>query len=465
VIHARAAAKVFAIDPLTGGSSFRFGFQYLDAGDAEIGRDVVTLNAASAKLDRWVALAANGTVPAGAARVQLISEFVQNAATDGGSVYLDDVSVGFGYVAPSVAVGDKTYTLVWSDEFNGLELNSANWTPEFGTGSNGWGNNEVQSYTSDPQNLRVENGALVIEAHKNGPNWTSARIKTQGKRSFKHGKIEFRAKLPTGVGPWPAAWMMGENISSVGWPNCGEIDVMEWRGTYPNLIGQATHGPSRHGGNPISIETPVANLATAFHTYAVVWEPGKVTFSIDGITTGSWNTADTGNPFEQEFFILLNLAIGGNYLGNQIDPALTTARYEVDYVRVYQVEEAAPLTGYQSYLASLGLPTNLAFDADADGDGIPEGIRYAFGAAGPRMGGSSASLVQQGSALTYTFDFRADPSLSIVPEVSEDLITWGAPGAFTLTDGIGAPPGYVRKVLTVTGAPPNRLFLRLVISN
>jgi beta-glucanase (GH16 family) len=464
VLHARAVAKIFSIDPMTGGSSFNFGFQYLDAVFNEVGRDVATLDASS-PVDTWSALVVNSTIPAGASRVQIISEFVQNNATDGGAVYLDEVSIGFGDIAPTVTVGDSEYVLVWSDEFDGNALNLANWTPELGTGTNGWGNNEVQTYTANPENLRVENGVLVIEARKEGDDWTSARIKTEGKRSFQYGKIKFRAKLPTGVGPWPAAWMLGENFSQVGWPASGEIDVMEWRGTKPGLISHATHGPSNFGGNAISVEVPVANLGTAFHTYAVVWEPGQVTFSVDGVTSGSWSTADVGEPFEQEFFLLLNLAMGGSFLGNQIDPALTSARYEVDYVRVYQAAEAGSLTGYQQYLADLGLPTNLAFDADFDGDGISEGIRYAFGAASPRLGQGAPSLERSGDSLTYTFDLRADGTLGVTPELSNDLVDWAVADDYLLSDLPGAAEGFVRQVLAIENAPGERLFLRVSINN
>lgn len=464
VLHARAVARTFAVDPLTGGSTFSFGFKFLDASNVELSRAVTTWTAANASTSSWKALVANGTVPAGTAKVQLISEFVQNAATDGGSVYLDDVSVGLGSVAPTVTVGATEYTLAWSDEFDGNTLNSANWTPELGNGTNGWGNNEVQSYTDSTDNLRVANGSLVIEARKTGSNWTSARIKTQAKRSFRHGKIEFRAKLPSGLGPWPAAWMMGENISSVGWPACGEIDVMEWGGLNPNVIGHATHGPSHFGGGALSASVPVSNLSSQFHTYAVVWAPGTVTFSVDGVTTATWSTADTGSPFENEFFLLLNLAIGGNYVGNQVDPGLTSALYEVDYVRVYQAPAAPPLTAYQTYLQSRGLPTDTAFDSDVDGDGIAEGFAYAFGATAPKVGSGGAVIGAASGNVSYTFDLRNDPTLIVTPQTSTNLLTgWTNASSFTLTDTTGAADGFVRKVLTLA-YPGGSLFLRLAVT-
>jgi beta-glucanase (GH16 family) len=276
--------------------------------------------------------------------VQLIAEFVQNAETDAGAVYLDDLTVGFGQVPAVQNVGGTTYQLVWSDEFDGSSLNTANWTPEIGTGVNGWGNNEAQYYTARPENLRVENGRLIIEAIKEnylGSTWTSARIKTQDKRNFKYGKLEFRAKLPSGAGPWPAAWMLGSNISTVGWPACGEIDVMEWRGTFgdANTVGHALHSATRHGGNPVqpAERTPVSNPSTEFHTYAVVWDSNSLTFSVDGVDTATLTPpAADAEAFRKEFFLLLNLAMGGVYNGGTIDASLTRATYEVDYVRVYQ---------------------------------------------------------------------------------------------------------------------------------
>ena len=341
-IHARGVAKVFGIDPLRGGSTFKYGFRYMDAANVQVGTDeVTTITALTDVPDRWVPLVANGTVPAGATKVQLIAEFVQNNSTDTGAVYLDDVSVGLGLVPATKQVGSKTYQLVWSDEFDGSALNSANWTAEVGTGENGWGNNEVQTYTANPENLRVENGSLIIQAVQSNGAWTSARIKTQNKRLFTYGLFEFRAKLPTGVGPWPAAWMMGNNIGSVGWPACGEIDVLEWRG-FPagdaNTVGHAIHSPQRHGGNPVEApRSAVSNPSTQFHTYGALWTSTSVTFSVDGVDKATLNfPAEDLAIFQKEFFLLLNMAIGGNYLQGQIDPALTGAIYEVDYVRVYQ---------------------------------------------------------------------------------------------------------------------------------
>ena len=349
-IYARGMAKIFAVDPLSGGSTFSYGFKYMDNQNNEVGRDVVTLTSANSSpyRDRWQALTANGTIPADADKIQVICEFVQNSETDKGSVYLDDLSIGFGNITPTTTVGNNTYSLVWSDEFDGTSLNSGNWVAETGRGPNsdGWGNNELQTYTTNNANLRVENGSLIIQAVKTNSSWTSARIKSQGLRSFKYGKIEFRAKLPTGIGPWPAAWLLGTNISSVNWPTCGEIDVMEWRGGFngvtngdANTVGHALHSATRNGSNPVQLSrSTVANPSSAFHTYEVLWTSNNLVFSVDNSTNKVTLTppAEDADAFRQEFFLLLNLAVGGAYVGSPIDSTLSSATYEVDYVRVYQ---------------------------------------------------------------------------------------------------------------------------------
>lgn len=250
--------------------------------------------------------------------------------------------------------------LVWSDEFNiNGAPDPANWSYDLGTGQGGWGNQEIQSYTNNPQNVRVENGRLILEASKgSGGGWTSGRIKTQGKKNFKYGKIQFRAKLPTGSGTWPALWMLGSNFTSVGWPACGEIDVMEHAGKNPGRVHGSLHSPSSFGGTVNTATTNVNDFATEFHDYEVSWDANRITFMVDGNAFYTYNpaikNADTW-PFNNEFFIIINLAMGGIFgsddqfetggLQNGVDPNLTSARMEVDYVRVYQQTNAISIAG------------------------------------------------------------------------------------------------------------------------
>lgn len=234
--------------------------------------------------------------------------------------------------------GGGAPTLVFSDEFN---TNGApdptKWGYETGTGSGGWGNNELQYYTSRPENAIVQGGVLKIMALKEnymGSAYTSARLLTKGKYSFKYGRIEVRAKFPTGVGTWPAAWMLGDNIGTVGWPACGETDIVEHLGRDLNKIYGTLHYPGRSGGNADGNTIMVPDATTAFHTYVVEWSAASIKIYVDAqLYHTVANNASL--PFNQNFFILLNMAMGGNF-GGAVDPAFTSATFEIDYVRVYQ---------------------------------------------------------------------------------------------------------------------------------
>lgn len=230
------------------------------------------------------------------------------------------------YVAP---------TALWSDEFNTDGApDSSKWGYDLGAG--GWGNNESQFYTSRAENVIVSNGTLKIKTLKEsyqGSNYTSTRMLSKGKFSFKYGKIEFRAKLPSGAGTWPALWMLGDNIGTVSWPACGEIDVMEHVGNQLNKIHGTLHYTGRSGGNADSSSTTIANATTEFHIYTVDWRADSIKFYVDNqLFKTATNTSNM--PFNQNFFLIMNCAMGGNF-GGAIDPNFVSSTFEVDYVRVF----------------------------------------------------------------------------------------------------------------------------------
>ena len=238
----------------------------------------------------------------------------------------------------TVTVVAGTPTLFWSEEFNvDGAPDPLNWGYDIGTGSGGWGNNELEYYTSRPQNVLVQGGVLKINAIRenySGSAFTSARLISKNKFSFQYGKVDIRAKLPAGIGTWPAAWMLGNNIGSVGWPNCGEMDIMEHRGSELNKIFGTLHYPGHSGGNADGSTTVIANATTAFHVYSLDWSAVDIKIYVDGVlfhTVANSNTL----PFNQDFFFILNVAMGGNF-GGAVDPAFTSSTMEVDYIRVYK---------------------------------------------------------------------------------------------------------------------------------
>jgi len=237
---------------------------------------------------------------------------------------------------------NNQYTLVWSDEFNTDGTPDATkWGYDIGNGQGGWGNNESQYYTNRTVNAVVSNGVLKITAKKenySGYQYTSARLKTQGKFDFKYGKVVVSAKLPQGGGTWPAIWMLGSNITSVGWPACGEIDIMEHVGNDPGKIHGSIHTPSSSGNTVNTGTKNIADYATAFHEYSVEWDADKIIFSIDGVAYYTYSPATKNSstwPFDLNQFIILNFAMGGNF-GGAIDSNFTQSAMEIDYVRVYQ---------------------------------------------------------------------------------------------------------------------------------
>ncbi len=229
-----------------------------------------------------------------------------------------------------------TTIIIWSDEFdaNGAP-NSSKWGYDLGAG--GWGNNESQYYTNRSDNVFVENGVLKIIIKKEsylGSNYTSARLLSKGKYSFKYGKVEIRAKLPSGGGTWPALWMLGDNIGTAGWPACGEIDIMEHLGNSLNKIFGTLHYTGHSGGSGDSSNTIISNASTEFHIYTLDWRADSIKFYIDNQLFKNF-TNTSSLPFNQKFFIIMNCAIGGGF-GGAIDPNFVSSTFEIDYVRVYE---------------------------------------------------------------------------------------------------------------------------------
>ena len=256
---------------------------------------------------------------------------------------------GSGSVAVTIPTGGATsptsydgMNLVWEDEFEGNSLNLAHWTHESGTGQNGWGNNELQFYRS--QNTSIQNGHLVITAKKenfNGSEYTSSRIITKDKREFRYGRIDIRAVLPRGQGMWPALWMLGSNFSEVGWPACGEIDIMEMVGgngrentVHGTVHWQANGQRAEFGG---SYRLSSGTLADQFHVYSIIWDARSIRWLIDN---KEYHVIDTTpaelDEFRRSFFFIFNVAVGGNWPGSPDANTTFPQHMIVDYVRVFQ---------------------------------------------------------------------------------------------------------------------------------
>ena len=276
--------------------------------------------------------------------------------------------VGLSFMVNPVAdaAPKKTLKLLWSDEFNGKKGSAPSaktWSREIGGG--GWGNSERQYYTDKALNAAMDGaGRLVITAKRISNEYaeqvsedpgtedilnrcsecqfTSARMKTARKVSFQYGRVEARMKLPQGVGTWPAFWMLGGDLlDGVPWPECGEIDIMEFRGDIPDQATSAIHGPTTPQGSGLGARyLSMAPLSDGYHTYAIEWKKNSIDFIVDGRVNGTYSSRDTGARgwvYNQEFFIILNLAMGGTYAGEYIDPTLNQAQLNIDYIRFYSV--------------------------------------------------------------------------------------------------------------------------------
>lgn len=262
-------------------------------------------------------------------------------------------------VEPTPTPDPSTWPLIWSDEFDGpagAPPDAANWGYDLGDGSavgiEGWGNRELEFYTDDPANAATDgNGNLLITVLPDdgsracwyGPcKYTSARLLTRERFEVQYGRIEARIQVPDGWGLWPAFWMLGTDIETVGWPESGEIDIMEFIGRRPNTVLGTIHGPGYSGSSAFGAEIDLEDPVSAdFHTFAIEWWPGHIAWFLDGVKYHEASPDDVAPnrwAFDHPFFMLLNVAVGGN-LGGPTDPAMTFPQsMAVDYVRVYQGE-------------------------------------------------------------------------------------------------------------------------------
>lgn len=247
----------------------------------------------------------------------------------------------------ATASREQGWNLAWSDEFggpNGSGLDPTKWILEVGGG--GWGNQELEYYTNRLQNASVEDGHLVIRAQREkyqGNDYTSARLKTQGKFSQTYGRFEARMKIPYGQGLWPAFWMMGDDIDTADWPGCGEIDIMENVGKEPSMVHGTIHGPGYAGDGGIGTDYTLPRgkrFADDFHVFAVEWEPSAIRFYVDDDLYGTRTRADLPQGrkwvFDHPFFLLVNVAVGGGWPGSPDATTVFPQTMLVDYVRVYR---------------------------------------------------------------------------------------------------------------------------------
>ncbi|WP_264521320.1 glycoside hydrolase family 16 protein [Flavobacterium sp. N1994] len=244
------------------------------------------------------------------------------------------------------SVDARNWQLTWSDEFNGAAgdlPDASKWG--YDIGNSGWGNQELENYTNRPENVSMDgNGNLVITAKKEnlgGSQYTSARIKTKGLFSQTYGRFEARLITPYGQGLWPAFWLLGANGDQPGftWPKCGEIDIMELRGQSPSIINGTIHGPGYSGANAISSNYFLQNsrFDVDYHIFAVEWDATKIDFFVDGFLYNRINKSDVPGEwvYDHAFYMILNVAVGGNYLGNPNAGTPFPQKMIIDYVRVY----------------------------------------------------------------------------------------------------------------------------------
>ncbi len=228
--------------------------------------------------------------------------------------------------------------LLFEENFDGSQLNETHWNYKLGDGCPnlcGWGNNERQIYTK--KNVSLRDGNLVITATKNGSLYESGRITTKQKVEFQYGTIEVRAKLPQGSGLWPAIWMLGNDIDANTWPGCGEIDIMEYVGKEPGVIHTTLHTPDSFGNSVNTKRTTLTGIENDFHKYKASWSKESIQFYIDDMLVYTFSPEIKNEktwPFDKPFYVILNLAIGGNFGGPEVDDTIFPREFIIDYIKI-----------------------------------------------------------------------------------------------------------------------------------
>ncbi len=249
-----------------------------------------------------------------------------------------------GYTTPTTYDG---MNLTWSDEFDGTELDESIWTYEIGNGEWGWGNNELQFYRKE--NTLVTDGHMVIQAREQnfgGFNYTSSRLITRDKFEFTHGRVDIRALMPKGQGIWPALWMLGANLSEVGWPRCGEVDIMELLGHQPNIVHGTVHYADPNGNRILNTKTKTLSgaddFSDRFHVFSIVWKEDVIEWYVDDqkyhTVTKSILGTQNPYPFNDPFFFIVNVAVGGQWPGSPDGSTIFPQNMIIDYIRVFQEE-------------------------------------------------------------------------------------------------------------------------------
>ena len=315
------------------------------------------------------------------------------------------------------------YTLEWSDEFNGSSISTVNWVHEIGDGTDyglpvGWGNNELQLYTNASQNSYLEdisddNAALVIEATESAPGeYRSAKLTTSGLRSFRYGKIDARIKLPAAQGMWPAFWMLGDNFSSLGWPGCGEIDILELVGFEPNTIRGNIHyvdsdqSYATAEGDPAVI---AESFSEDYHQFGIEWTPTEITYLLDDVVYKTVSIDNEGmKEFDRSFYLILNVAVGGNWPGSPDASTVFPQKMYVDYIRYYSKDGFNPPTEPALVVAeeTVGVftPPNSTQHAFSQGlNQFPNIEVVVYGAGGEPDVSTSGSAVDGDSSLLFSF--------------------------------------------------------------